>query len=152
VNRHHTGSGRRRMVPEDWGRNHAAVVATSRNAIVNLRRPSTTGWIPEDRITGVVPGEVYASNVTARIQAQINRSDNDAESAEETLTVPPYLVTVDYGLEPFDGDEVEVVTCTGDPMLVGRSFRVDHTVHGTERFERDLFCTLVDVPPPPSDD
>jgi hypothetical protein len=150
VNRHHTGSGRRRVIPEDWGRNHAPVAAGTRNAVVTLRRPATTEWDPDAAdgrgATVTTPGAVYASQVSARIQAQINRSHNDTTTAEETVTVPPYLVTVDHDLQPHDGDEVQVVTCAGDPTLVGQPLRIDHVLRGTERFERDLFCTLTYVP------
>lgn len=139
------------VIPPNWGASHAPVADGTRNAVVTLRRPSTMAWDESANdgkgATVPTPGAAYASNVTARIQALITRSDNDAESAEETITAPPYLVTLGHEQPCREGDEIEVTACVGDALLVDRFLRVDHVVLGTERVERDVLCTLIEAPP-----
>lgn len=122
------------------------LVAGARSATINLRRPDTSAWAAAAEATTVTPGAVYASAVPAGIQAQVNRSDADAETAEELVTRHPYIVTVDQDLAPLEGDEVRVTSCPEDLSLVDRTLRIDRVVRGTERFERQLLCTLIDLP------
>jgi hypothetical protein len=151
MQRHHTGSGRRRVVPADWGRNHAPVAAGTRNATGTLRHAAEGGdqadWDPVDRVTVPLDGAAYAADVTARIQSLVtHRSDAQVEVAEDLVITASYLVTVDLDLEATEGDTFTVATCT-DTTLVDQIFRVEHVVRGTERFERDLFCNLLEPPP-----
>jgi hypothetical protein len=151
--RHHTGSGRRRAVPVEWGRNHTAVLAGTRNATGTLRRPTVDdddGWGESgSRETTPAAGVPYAEQITARIQSLItHRSDAQRVVAEEDILTASYLVTVDYELDVDEGHTFTVETCPGDPAMVGRVFLVEHVVLGTERFERDLFCNLDEQAPP----
>jgi hypothetical protein len=153
MQRHHTGSGRRRVIPKDWGRDHAPVVATSRNAVGSLRHASPAdtnpddSWATSDQSTHVTPGATYASNVPARIQSLItHRSDTDRDVAEEILTSASYLVTIDIDWPVREGDLYAVDQCDGDTTLQTRLLRIEHVVRGTERFERDLFCNLLEAP------
>jgi hypothetical protein len=120
------------------------VVTAARSALVSLRKPETSAWSDDEKATVVTPANVYASAVPAGIQAQINRSNNDAVSAEETLSEQPYVVTIDQDLPPAEDDEVLVTACPEDLSMVGRVLRIEHVVRGTERFERQLLCTLID--------
>lgn len=152
MQRHHTGSGRRRAVPATWGADHAAVAASTRNATGTLRRPANgddaSGWDPTTRTTTPATEASYAAHVTARIQSMVtNRADNARIVAEDTIITASYLVAVDHDVAATEGDEFTVETCRGDLPLVGRILRVDHVVRGTDRAERDLYCNLLEPQP-----
>lgn len=135
---------------------HTEVVLSSvptagetRSAVVALSKPSTPVWSDVTEATSVTPPAPYASNLAARITSQISRSrDSDVDIAEETLTVAQYVVSVDHDVEPFEGDEVTVTSCPGDLALQGRTLQVQSVVRGSNRLERDLFCTLLGIPRP----
>lgn len=151
MQRHHTGSGRRRAVPVDWGANHAPVVAGVRNAVGTLHRApedDAGGWDPETRTTTPDTGTAYAEHITARIQSLVtHRSDAQVVVAEDVVITASYLLAVDRDIAAVEGDWFTVETCAGDSDLVDRILRVEHVVLGTERFERDLFCNLLEPAP-----
>lgn len=134
--------------PNDWGDFIAVQLAAgTHSALVSLRTPGITAWSDQDEATTTTPAATYATSVPAGIQAQANRSDIDAVSAEESVAKQPYVVTLGPDVAPNDGDEVEVSACADDPSLVGRVLRVEHVLRGTGRFERQLLCTLIDITP-----
>jgi hypothetical protein len=143
------------VIPPGWQQAHGAVAAKTMTATVDLRKPgSTTGFA--DRRTTYTPNAPYATDQAARVQAQTSRAVQPGEElqAEEGLQVAGYLVTLtlarDVTEEPATGDLVDV-TASDDPLLTGRTLKVSDIARGSLRFERDLFCTLVDpleVPAP----
>jgi hypothetical protein len=142
------------VVPARLGRNHAPVAAGTRNATGTLRRHAAdrrqAGWDPDTRTTTPDAGTAYAEHITARIQSLVtHRSDAQVVVAEDVVITASYLVTVDRDLEVIEGDAFTVETCPR-LHLVDRILRVEHVVLGTERFERDLFCNLLE--PPPAED
>jgi hypothetical protein len=97
------------------------------------------------------PARRTPSHITARIQSLVtHRSDAQVVVAEDVVITASYLIAVDRDLEVIEGDAFTVETCPGDSDLVDRILRVEHVVLGTERFERDLFCNLLE--PPPAED
>jgi len=137
------------VIPADWGLSHAPVAAGTRNATGTLRHAADggdeAGWDPVNRVTVPPEGSVYATDITARIQSLItHRSDSNVVVAEDVVITASYLVTVDLDLESVEGDTFTVATCAGDSTLVDQIFRVEHVVRGTERFERDLYCNLLE--------
>jgi hypothetical protein len=142
------------VVPASWGASHAPVAAGARNATGTLRRGATddsSGWDPDTRTTTPDAGTAYAEHITARIQSLVtHRSDAQVVVAEDVVITASYLIAVDRDLEVIEGDAFTVETCPGDSDLVDRILRVEHVVLGTERFERDLFCNLLE--PPPAED
>jgi len=137
------------VIPAGWQQAHGAVAAKTMTAIVNLRNPgSTSTFNPTGRRTEYTPLAAYATAQAARVQAQTSRAVQPGkEQAEETLQVAGYLVTITLDRpadqEPAAGDLVDV-TASDDPLLTGRTLKVADVVRGSLRFERDLFCTLVD--------
>lgn len=124
------------------------MVAKTMTATVNLRKPGTTKAFA-DRRTTYTPLAPYATGQAARIQAQTSRAvqPGQEEQAEETLQVSGYLVTLtfvrDVDQEPATGDLIDV-TDSDDPLLTGRTLKITDITRGSLRFERDVFCTLVD--------
>lgn len=137
------------VIPAGWQAAHGAVVAKTLTATVALRHPGVTKtWNSTSRRTEYTGGAPYATAQPARIQAQTSRAVQPGEeSAEETLQVAGYLVTLTLDRtadkEPEVGDLVDV-TASDDPLLTGRALRIHDVVRGSLRFERDLFATLVD--------
>lgn len=137
------------VIPADWQQAHGAVAAKTMTATVNLRHPgSTKTFNTTTRRSEFTPLAPYATAQAARVQAQTSRAvQAGQEAAEETLQVAGYLVTLTLDRttdqEPSVGDLVDV-TASGDPLLTGRSLKIHDVVRGSLRFERDLFCTLVD--------
>lgn len=137
------------VIPPGWQQAHGAVAAKTMTATVDLRKPgSTQAFNTTSRRTEYTPNAAYATDQAARVQAQTSRAvQRGEEQVEETLQVSGYLVTLTFDRtadqEPATGDLVDVKT-SDDPLLTGRTLRIHDVVRGSLRFERDLFCNLVD--------
>lgn len=138
------------VIPAGWQEAHGVVAGKTMTATVSLRRPGATTktFNTTTRRTEYTDAAAYATDQAARIQAQTTRGVKPGEEqAEETLQVAGYLVTLAFDRtvdqEPATGDFVDV-TASSDPLLTGRSLQIHDVVRGSLRFERDLFCTLVD--------
>lgn len=144
MRRHHTGSGRRQVIPADWEASHRVVAEGTMRGRVAIRNPGSSGeeWSDELEQNVATPHPPYATNVPARILA-LSGQARVIQLAGDEEVVADYLVAVPAGQIVASGDVVDV-TATGDADLTGRSLRVEKVVRGTERFERDLYCTLDD--------
>lgn len=138
------------VIPPGWQAAHGAIVARTMTATVDLHKPgaTTSTWNPDTRRTEYTAADAYATDQKARIQAQTSRAVQPGEEqAEEALQVTGYLITLTLDRtaaeEPTVGDLVTVKT-SDDPLLTGRTLRIHDVVHGSLRFERDVFATLVD--------
>lgn len=141
--RHHTGSGRRPVIPDDWETSHRVVAEGTMRGRVALREPGTQqDWKPELEQNIAVPLDPYATDVPARVLA-LSGQARVVQLADDTEVIADYLVAIPASYVVASGHLVDI-TATGDPDLTGRSLRVEKVVRGTERFERDLFCTLDD--------
>ncbi len=161
-----------RVIPDRWNTDHAPVAAATMRALVSLRHDAgatTKTYTPYDPANPDNTGRTtydaaspYATDVPARIQGlrEMTTRGNQA-TAEESLRVSGYLVTLPLDdlvdpTSPTDepqrgsliatGDIVTVIKCA-DPLLLlpGTELHVTDIVRGTERWERDLFCELVDT-------
>lgn len=147
--RQHLGRPGTAVIPKNWEANHGLVVAKTMPAVVSLRKPGST----ETRNTETQQQEysklpAYATGQPARIQAHTTTGTNKtSETAEETVQVTGYLITLTHCRElehePAVGDLVDVVDAN-DQLVIDRTFRVDQIPVGSLRFERDLFCILLD--------
>jgi hypothetical protein len=144
VRRHHTGSGRRSVISAGWAAAHQPVAEGTMRGRVALREPGSSGeeWSDELEQNVAVPLPAYATDVLARIQALAGQARIIQFAGDEEVTAD-YLVTVPAARVVVGGHLVDV-TGADDPDLVGRTLRVEKAVRGTERFSRDLFCTLDD--------
>lgn len=143
MRRHHTGSGRRSVIPTDWAAAHQPVAEGTMLGRVSLREPGTQQvWSDAEDQNVAVPKTPYATAVPARVQALAGQA-RVIQLADDTEVMADYLVTVPAARVVAGGHLVDVTTAD-DPDLVGRTLRVEKAVRGTERFERDLFCTLDD--------
>lgn len=131
------------MIPADWETSHRVVAEGTMRGRVSLREPGTQQvWSDADQQNNIVPIAPYATNVPARIQA-LSGQARVVQLADDTEVIADYLVVVPANQVAETGHLVDVTAST-DPDLTGRSLRVEKVVRGTERFERDLFCTLDD--------
>lgn len=143
MRRHHTGSGRRAVIPADWETSHRVVAEGTMRGRVALREPGTQQvWSPVLEQNTAVPKDPYATDVPARVLA-LSGQARVIQLADDTEVIADYLVTVPASRVVATGHLVDVTACT-DADLTGRALRVEKVVRGTERFERDLFCTLDD--------
>jgi hypothetical protein len=139
-----------KVIPPRWGALHAQAAAGTRtDATVDVRVPGTTPrWNNDRKRTEATDATPFATKVPARIlalTASTNTSTQDA--ADDTVRVIGYRISVPLGkandARLLPGVLVDVVSCS-DPLLVGRTLRVEDVVRGSHRFERDLLCTLND--------
>ncbi|WP_435744910.1 DUF6093 family protein [Nocardioides sp. SYSU DS0663] len=128
---------------DGWAEVHRPVVAATHTAPIGLRKPGTTqAWSDaEEQMVAVLLDPYWTG--TARVQALATQA-RVVVTAGDTETVASYLVAVDAAAVPAEGDLVDVSAGSGDPLLDGRTLRVLQVLVGTERMERDLFCTLND--------
>jgi hypothetical protein len=140
MRRHHTGSGRRTAVPEDWADTFGGIVSTQwhTEATVQLRKPGgTTQWNEATGKTDFVPFPPFAGNVPARITPitaqQVNVVEEQAWVLGYRVEITKDLGVTDAQLD--EGIEIFVQTCS-DPMLRGVTMRASEVVRGVQRFER----------------
>lgn len=141
-----TGRPGTEVIPTGWAQAHQPVVeGTMRDAKVTLRDPSappqSTGWNPETEQNETVPAAAYWSG-GARVQilAQQGRQPVVAEDQE---SVANYLIVVPAAVTASEGHRAKV-TSSDDPTLTGKELVVITVARGSHRWERDLFCQLVD--------
>lgn len=129
---------------EEYGGSHAVAARRDFTAEVSLFSGADVGTFSAEtsRRTTFAVETPYATAVRARIQALAARGRDVVQTADETVTIPGYLVEVDYGQDAKVGDTIVVDKCPDDKTLVDRRLRVDEVGKGSERFVRDLFCTL----------
>jgi hypothetical protein len=144
VRRHHTGSGRAKVIPDDWQEQHAGVIAQTFTATVTIGDPEAAAT-PFNDTTGqttVTPAApVYSGSAAIAVVA---RTDRIVAAADELESTRIYEVTLPWavaGIKP--GHVVHVVT-SSDTMLVGRDLAIDTAQLGDRRFSRVLHATLND--------
>ena len=144
MQRHHTGSGRRRVIPDDWSAHHRPVANSTHGATVTLRRPGGTPgeFDPE---TGTYATEPYAPYFTGPARVQV-LSVGTAEqlAAEQQVSTLGYAVMLDHAVDDMQLTDLVAVTAVdgnGDPWLVGRVLTVASIEGGSLHWERRLVCT-----------
>lgn len=149
MQRHHIGSGRRRVIPTDWSAHHRPLLTGTRDATVTLRRPGgTPGEFNE--ATGTYPSVPFpayfglgATEANARIQV-LSVGDQERLAAEQQVTTLGYAVMIDHAVDGMQLNDVVTVTAmdnNGDPWLVGREMSVEAIEGGSLHWERRLLCT-----------
>lgn len=142
--RHHTGSGRRTVIPADWSAHHRQVFDGTRDATVTLRRPGGTKGA-FDPVTGTYPVTPHPAYYTGGARIQIlTGTSRDVLAAEQQVTTLRYSVLLD---DTVDGAQVEdlcrvtAMTDNGDQTLIDRDLTVEAVVRGSLHWERRLVCT-----------
>lgn len=81
------------------------------------------------------------AGVTCLARVQM-RDVSDVVTGLDPVSAAPYLIQVPSRVLPTVGGVVEVVDCVDDESLTGRVLAIDAVGGGSERFTRDLYCTL----------
>lgn len=149
MQRHHLGSGRRSVIPEDWSGHHRPALAGTRTATVALRRPGGTPGA-FDPVTGTRPSTPFPayyglgiSEPNARIQV-LPSNDQVRLAGEQEISTLGYQVTLDHAIDGIQIDDLVTVTAVddnGDQGLVGRELRVESIERGSLHWERRLLCS-----------
>lgn len=141
--RHHTGSGRRTVFPDDWQANHAAVITGTLSATVTIGDPEAATEVFNDTTgtTDVTPaGVLYTGPADI---ASISGS-SVVEVAAELESTRSYQIVLPVDVAGIKSHHVVHVVDSPDPMLVGRNLGIDTTQLGDRRFSRVLHATLND--------
>lgn len=144
MQRHHTGSGRRAVIPPDWSAHHRQVVDETHTATVTLRRPGGTRGA-FDRASGtypMTPNAVYFTG-PARIQVLADTAQVALVAEQESSSLR-YAVMLDHAASGIQLDDLCTVTAVddnGDASLVGRDLTVESIARGSLHWERRLICT-----------
>lgn len=150
MRRHHTGSGRAVVLPDDWAAHHAQVAeGLMTQATISLRKPGGTGSHFDAGVghTVTTPFPPFAADVPARILALTEVRVPPADAVDDQIRIIGYRVSIPRGHAEADllpSAVITVITCDGDLLLEGRELEVSDVVRGTHLFERDLICTLND--------
>lgn len=121
----------------------APVADRTMSGTASLRHPGTVqDWSDAQQQNVEVPLPPYAT-VSCRVQA-LGTQARPVVTAGDREVIAQYLVVVPASTASGELVELDLVTLsdTGDGLLDGRTLLVAQVVHGTERAERDLFCTL----------
>lgn len=151
MRRHHTGSGRAVVLPDDWAAHHAQVAeGLMTQATISLRKPGSSGSHFDAGVGHTVstPWAPFATDVPARVLALAASTNTALEDAvDDQIRVVGYRVSIARSHAEADllpNAIITVLSCDGDPLLEGRELEVSDVVRGTHLFERDLFATLND--------
>lgn len=143
---HHTGSGRRTAIPEDWGSNLTTVTDQFMlEATVSLRKPGgTTTWDDNLGRTVFTPYPPFVLSTPASIQPM--SAGGATQVVDQKVFVLGYRVAVPRDTAPTptqmdEGVEIVVLTCS-DPMLVGVTMRVNDVLRGVHRMQRILYADI----------
>lgn len=144
MQRHHTGSGRRRVIPADWSAHHRPVLAGTRGATVSLRHPGGTQGA-FNKTTGkydYTPSSAYFTG-PARIQV-LPGDEQERVAGEQQVTTLGYAVMLDHAVDGMQLGDVVLITAmadNGDEWMVDRELTVTSIEGGSEHWERRLLCT-----------
>lgn len=144
MQRHHTGSGRRRVIPADWSAHHRPILTSTRGATVALRRPGgITG--PLDAETGTYPVTPNTAYYTGPARIQILPVGERTQMAgDQEITTAAYAVMLDHQVNASQLTDLVTVTAVddnGDAWMVGRELTVESIESGSLHWERRLLCT-----------
>lgn len=146
MQRHHTGSGRRRVIPLDWSAHHRGILDDTRDATVTLRRPGGTGGTfnrTTGQYDGQTPNVAYYTGL-ARIQV-LPAIQQETQAAEQELSTLAYAVMLDDAIGSIQLDDLVKVTAmddNGDAALVGAELQVSAVEGGSLHWERRLIAVL----------
>lgn len=145
--RHAQGRPGTRVIPLDWNTTHAPVVDRAARGQCALRAPAQEQEWNGTQVQTVPaapywtgPCRVQALSASTGARAVITVEDR--EFSADFLIVLPLMVDVSPGHLVDVLEQPESVS-GADSQLMGLVLQVEHVVVGTERFERDVFCTLV---------
>lgn len=140
------GLKRTTVIPPGWEAHHRPVARSTMTGKCRVIRPGQPGGYPDFE---AAPDVVLVETV-CRVQQQNRPGRVNAEG--QLVDSRDYLVTIPADAWPAgtvvdDTGPILVVDGylpghAGDPDLVGRHLRVEQVLHGTLRFERDLYCTV----------
>lgn len=131
------------VIPSRWEAEHRPVVEKTMTAAVQIRLPgSTQTWNPSTKRNDLTPIAPYFTGA-ARIQA-LTAQARRITTGDDAELVADYLVVVPASVDTAAQGHLVTVVASGDTGLDGRVLLVQQVEYGTERFERDLFCTLTD--------
>lgn len=142
---HAQGRPATRVIPDDWNTTHGPVVEKGMRGLCALRSPVTVQeWDGAEMQT--VPAAPYWTG-GCRIQ-NLTVTTPAVVAVEDREFVADYLVVIPLDVDVSTGDLVDVLAqpeevAGADAGLSGLVLQVEVVMHGTERFERDLLCTIV---------
>ena len=140
------GLNRTTIIPPGWELRHRPALVSSMTGRCRVIRPGAPGGYPDFTPTE----DTVLVETVCRVQQQNRSGREDAQG--QLVDTRDYLVTLPADAWPAgtvvdDTGPIVVVTGyeaghAGDADLVGRRLRVEQVLHGTLRFERDLYCTI----------
>lgn len=145
--RHAQGRPATVVIPADWNATHSPVVDGAARGRCAVRAPGTSQvWDGEEMQSAPIPP--YWTG-PCRVQAVGNGlAANSKIVAEDREFISDYLVVVPHDVDALPGHFVDFLPQPNgvsgtDGLLAGMTVRIEQVTFGTERWERDLFCTLV---------
>lgn len=145
MKRHHTGSGRRSVIPTDWSAHHRGIVEQTLTAACEIRPSGSTPGI-FDPATGTRPNVPHPAHYSGACRVQVLPAiEQEAVTGDQEITTVGYRVTIGHDtatqLDVDDLVKITAVDDNGDPTLVGRTLKVQAFTRGSLTWERDLYCT-----------
>jgi uncharacterized protein DUF6093 len=136
-----THNGRRGYpgLPADWGERLSTAAGYTHTDTCTISAPGQEGvFNPDTGEYDVTPGAIRYSG-KCRV-APLNAADSQTLVTEQNLPGVKYLVAVDYSVANVQVRDVVTIT-SGDPQLVGQKLYVAQVRAGSQRVQRDLYCT-----------
>lgn len=138
---HAQGRPDTQVIPGDWSTTHAPVVTKTLRGKCKLFPAPTAQNIDPDTglMTAITPEPLWSG--PCRVQALAGQP-RPVVAAEDREIVVDFLVVIPLNTPTVPAGTRIDVTDSEDPALTGLQLLVEQAVAGTERFERDLFCSV----------
>lgn len=139
-----------RVIHPRWSEHHQPVAEGGMTAQIEFTKPGTGSGTRNDADGSYTPPTrpvVWAGR--CRVQADFRPRPQDL--ADQSTSVQRYLVAIPASATGVKyAHQGRITKCDNDPASVGRVLFVESITIASERFERDLVCTLTATPGTPA--
>lgn len=135
------------VIPPGWEQHHRPITESAMTATCVIVRPVSAGAFDSTAGRTVYPDPVRVYPAAGEAgPCRITRQGSQAtlpEVGDRAVPVAGYVVAIPADAPAVQvNDIVQVVTCTGDNLLVGKQLVVRDAARGTLTWQRDLDCDL----------
>lgn len=143
MRRHHTGSGRRHVIPLDWSGNHAGILTDTYESSITIVNPqaSSSTFNSSTGVTDTVAGTALYTGLASLVLVSDPQLIQVVEQAAPTTL---FQVLLPYEVATVLTGYIVHVVDSPDPLLDGKDLNIVGTFRGDRRFAR-VFNAVLDA-------
>lgn len=141
MRRHHTGSGRRHVIPATWSDDHAGILTDTYEATITIRNPQADTRTFNDS-TGVTDTVASATAYTGPASLVLVSDPQLLQVVDQPDYTTLFQVLLPEPTTGIGDGYVVHVNDSPDPMLDGKDLTIHGVLRGDRRFARVLNAVL----------